>query len=175
MTFMLGAFIQTVQRLVRSTVRPLFLPAVSIVPIHLNGPPGTSKPAKSIESGSLSFIKRIYDLVGTLASIIILNYAVVPFILLDFGPSIEAWNRLYWHGHIGLGLLLLFFYGGGAASLKGIQKARVKKAEKIYSVDANGQNVVIANGRTPMPITPGPHVIPPVDLLAQRVEKEKGL
>ncbi|KZT43052.1 MBOAT-domain-containing protein [Sistotremastrum suecicum HHB10207 ss-3] len=170
MTFVLGAFIQTVQRLVRSTVRPLFLPAVSIIPIELHGPPGTSKP-KPAPEGPPSFVKRIYDLVGTLASIIILNYAVVPFILLDFWPSIEAWNRLYWHGHIGLGLLLLFFYGGGAGYLKGIQKARVKKAEKVYNVDTNGQNVVIANGRTPMPMTPGSHVVPPVDLLAQKVEK----
>ena len=97
----MGGFITTAARLVRSNIRPLVLP-------EAGKPTGLSK--------------RLYDLVGTLVSILILNYVTPPFMLLTWRDSIEAWNRLAWHGHIIIMGGLVFFYVGGAKFFKGLQK-----------------------------------------------------
>ena len=52
----------------------------------------------------------------------ILNYAASPFIILSAKDCIETWKLLGWYGHIVVMGSLLFFYAGGAAFLKGLQK-----------------------------------------------------
>ncbi|KAL0064745.1 Lysophospholipid acyltransferase [Marasmius tenuissimus] len=110
LTFLMGGFITTAARLVRSNVRPLVLPEVG-------------KPA--------GLAKRLYDIVGTLISILILNYVTPPFMLLTWKESIEAWNRLAWYGHIIIMGGLVFFYVGGAKFFRSLQKKSASERPKF--------------------------------------------
>jgi len=47
-----------------------------------------------------------------------LNYAVIPFILLDLDKSIEGWRRSHWYGHILIFGTLTFFWAGGSNFFK---------------------------------------------------------
>ena len=106
LTFLTGGFITTAARLARSNIRPLLLP-----------------PASN-PSASPSLLKRIYDLSGIILSILILNYAASPFILLTAHDSFLTWSRLGWYGHIVVMGGLLFFYGGGTKFFMSLQKAK---------------------------------------------------
>ncbi|KAF8816510.1 endoplasmic reticulum protein [Phlegmacium glaucopus] len=106
LTFLMGGFITTVARLARSNIRPLLLPPAS----NPSAPP--------------SILKRIYDLLGILFSILILNYTASPFILLTARDSMLTWSRLGWYGHIIVMGGLVFFYAGGTKICKSLQKAK---------------------------------------------------
>jgi lysophospholipid acyltransferase len=116
----MGGFITTAARLVRSNIRPFFLPA---------------------EGKGPSLNKRLYDLAGTIVSIIVLNYTASPFIILTARGSFQAWHNLAYHGHILVFGGLLFFYLGGTAYCRRLhkqmgivipeRKPAVKKEDKI--------------------------------------------
>jgi len=99
----MGGFITTAARLARSNIRPLLLPA-----------PG-EKPSAA---------KEFYDIVGTLFSTAILNYAASPFMLLTASNSFTAWSRLGYYGHIIIGGGLVFFYAGGTKYFGHLQRER---------------------------------------------------
>ncbi|KAK7060154.1 Lysophospholipid acyltransferase [Paramarasmius palmivorus] len=101
LTFFMGGFITTAARLVRANIRPLVLP-----------PPNSPT----------TLTKRIYDIIGALTSLLILNYIASPFMLLTWKDSLEAWSRLGWYGHWIIGGGLAFFYLGGAGFCRGLQK-----------------------------------------------------
>uniref|UniRef100_A0A0W0G4C7 Mboat family protein n=1 Tax=Moniliophthora roreri TaxID=221103 RepID=A0A0W0G4C7_MONRR len=101
LTFFMGGFITTAARLVRANIRPLVLP-----------PP----------NAPVTLTKRMYDIIGTLTALLILNYVASPFMLLTWGNSIEAWSRLGWYGHYVVGGGLAFFYLGGMKFCRGMQK-----------------------------------------------------
>jgi lysophospholipid acyltransferase len=61
---------------------------------------------------------------GTITTILILNYTAAPFILLSASASIYTWKLLGWYGHIVVMGGLAFFYLGGTKYLKGLQKKR---------------------------------------------------
>jgi len=126
LTFVFAGFIQSAQRSVRTLLRPLVLPASATAA-------GKSSTAPVVRAG---FKKKAYDILGTVTTMLIVNYAVIPFIILDFGPSIEGWRRAHWYGHILVALALSFFRVGGGDWLKGLQKKRVAKLEK--SMQTNG-------------------------------------
>ena len=102
----MGGFITTAARLARSNIRPLLLP-----------------PASN-PTASPSLLKRLYDLSGIILSILILNYAASPFILLTSSDSLLTWSRLGWYGHIVVMGSLVFFYMGGTKFFLGLQKAK---------------------------------------------------
>jgi len=99
LTFLLAGFITTAARLVRQNIRPFFA----------SGAPNS--PAK-----------RLYDVVGIITTLLVLNYAVSPFILLTATDSIRSWKNLGFYGHIATMVSLAFFYLGGSQYLKGLQK-----------------------------------------------------
>jgi lysophospholipid acyltransferase len=101
--FLLGGFVTAVARLARANIRPLLLPAPSRSP---------------------SLVKRVYDILGTFTSTIILNYVAAPFMLLNLKDSITAWSRLGFYGHFIIFGGLIFFYSGGTKYLRGLQKKR---------------------------------------------------
>ncbi|KAJ6456381.1 MBOAT, membrane-bound O-acyltransferase family-domain-containing protein [Mycena sanguinolenta] len=102
LTFVTGGFITTISLLARANIRPLVLPA-----------PGASP----------SIAKHVYNMLGTLITILLLNFAASPFMLLDVNDSILAWARLGFYGHIIIGGSLAFFYA-------------FKQASKMVSLEA---------------------------------------
>ncbi|KAF8351002.1 MBOAT, membrane-bound O-acyltransferase family-domain-containing protein [Amanita rubescens] len=103
LTFSYGGFITAAARLARANIRPLILPGP-------NEQPSTAK--------------RLYDLGGIILSIVIVNYATAPFMLLSVKDSLTCWSRLGWYGHIIIFGALLFFYGGGTVYFKQLQKEK---------------------------------------------------
>ena len=69
-----------------------------------------------------SLAKRSYDAVGTATTILIVNYATSPFILLTAKKSIQSWKVLGFYGHVLVMGGLTFFTLGGTEYLKGLQK-----------------------------------------------------
>ncbi|KAL1665658.1 MBOAT, membrane-bound O-acyltransferase family-domain-containing protein [Schizophyllum commune] len=106
LTFLTGACITSLARLVRKNVRPLLLPAPGQAP---------------------SLAKRAYDLGGIVLTNCILNYAAAPFMLLTASASIECWRHLAWYGHIIVFGGLIFFYAGGAHLCRVLQEREGKK------------------------------------------------
>lgn len=153
LTFLLGGFLTTVARLARSTIRPLVLPSVS-------GPTG-NKPANGhgmkLPTPPPTLMKIAYDVAGTVCTLMVVNFACIPHILLHLSDSAEAWRRLHWYGLVMVFGPMAFFYGGGAAWLKGIQATRLRRA----------------NASVSGPGTPGvAPTVPPVDAVFRAVEKK---
>ncbi|VDC04071.1 unnamed protein product [Peniophora sp. CBMAI 1063] len=120
MSFLYGGFVQTVGRLARGFIRPLVLPV-----------PNAAESSKKAVSPPPTALKRAYDLIGILVTALILNFASVPFILLNLHDCLEAWRRVNWYGLWIIGGAFAFFYGGGRAWLKRVQTLRIKKAAGV--------------------------------------------
>ncbi|KAF8211544.1 MBOAT, membrane-bound O-acyltransferase family-domain-containing protein [Mycena galopus ATCC 62051] len=106
LTFVTGGFITTISRLARANVRPLLLPAAGAPP---------------------SLAKRVYDIMGTLITVLLLNFAAAPFMLLSAKDSLIAWGRLGFYGHIIIGGSMAFFYAGGTKGLRALQAKQANK------------------------------------------------
>jgi lysophospholipid acyltransferase len=132
----MGGFITTAARLARLNIRPLLLPA-----------PG-EKPSAA---------KQLYDMIGTILSTAILNYAASPFMLLSATDSFTTWARLGYYGHIIIGGGLMFFYAGGSKYLKHLQKKR----GVTPSVKAPVNGRVSGSGEQGTPIAEKTFVLPP--------------
>jgi hypothetical protein len=156
LTFLLGGFITTVARLARSTFRPLVVPTVP----GLTGSKAANGHYSKQPALPPTLMKTAYDVAGTVCTVLMVNFACTPFILLQLSDGIEAWRRLHWYGLWMVFGSMAFFYGGGAAWLKGIQAKRVRHA--------NAAAASISE-----PGTPGvaPTVLP-VDAVFREVEKK---
>ena len=156
LTFVLGGFVTTVARLARSTFRPLFIPVISQPSGHKSADGHGTRPSQP----PASLLKTAYDVVGTICTVLVVNFITTPFILLHLSDSIEAWRRLCWYG---LGMIfgtMVFFYSGGAAWLKGLQVGRVRQTN-------------VASVSTSAPGTPGVlPTVPPLDAVFQEAEKK---
>lgn len=147
----------TVSRLSRANIRPLLLPAAGASP---------------------SLLKRLYDIAGTLTSILVVNFATAPFMLLNVRDSLHAWNVLRWYGFVIIFGGLGFFYAGGAKWLKSlhplqVQGADTKKGKSTLRAEIPKTGMVLS---MTTPNTPGsdttPHgFLPPVDSAAKEWEK----
>ena len=155
LTFLLGGFVTSAGRLCRATLRPLVLPPV--LP-----PSGQSQPEMAPTT-----VKRLYDLVGSIVTVSLMNFTVAPFVIGGFYDSIEAWRRLDWYGLWMVGGALAFFYLGGQTWMKKLAFGRVRRMEKRMEEETKGVRVFIPNGTT----TPGPYTVPPVELEIPKVEK----
>ncbi|KAG9219407.1 hypothetical protein CCMSSC00406_0005301 [Pleurotus cornucopiae] len=105
LAFVYAGFVTTASRLARSNIRTLLL---------------------SPEGQPPTLAKRLYDLGGIFLSMLIINYAATPFMLLDVRKSLAAWSNLGWYGHVIVGGALLFFYGGGTHFLRRFQPPKPK-------------------------------------------------
>ena len=156
LTFLLGGFITTVARLARSTIRPLVVPVISEPTGYKAANGHDAKPPQP----QASVLKGAYDVAGTICSILMVNFACTPFILLHLPDGIEAWRRLHWYGLWMIFGGMAFFYSGGAAWLKGLQAKRVRQLNATTAP-------------TNKPSTPGvPPTIPPLDAAFHGVEKK---
>lgn len=148
LAFILAGFATAAARLVRSNVRPLFLPVA--------GQPTT-------------LAKRIYDVVSTAASVVMMNYFAIAFVLRDTPKALAAWTRLWWYGHVGVGALMVFFYFGG-----GIKYFRKLQQRRAQMPDSKGN----ANGLPPKPRAPParegslPPTVPNLEEMIEMVDEE---
>ncbi|KIV89225.1 hypothetical protein PV10_08811 [Exophiala mesophila] len=107
LTFVLGAFIQTVAKNFRRYVRPFFLT-----------PDGT-KPTK---------YKIYYDIASYFITQTAFCFTTAPFVILGFNDSILVWARVYFYAVIGIIVSLAFF----ASPAKGYLIQRLKKRNHPY-------------------------------------------
>jgi lysophospholipid acyltransferase len=167
LTFLLGGFVTTAGRLCRANIRPLFLPAVppsspSAPALHPNKSQVNShKPEKAFEPPR-TLMKQIYDLFGSAVSLMVLNFTVAPFVIGGFYDSVETWRRMQWYGLWMVGGALVFFSAGGKTWLRSLAQRRARRAEKRIEEETKGVRVFTPNSGAVR--TPGPHVVPPVDL-----------
>ena len=142
---------QTVGRLCRSHLRPLFLPATYVASRTAPPPPQTP-------------IKIAYDVAGTVVTLLVLNFTAAPFMLLTLRDSMIGWARLSWYGFWIVFGALGFFYAGGTGYLKHLQMTRLKQAgvkvDKEVKTNGNGSGTV----------TPRVQTMPPLDDVAREVE-----
>lgn len=145
MTFVLGGFCQAVNRSLRAGVRPFALPPgalttpssigtpvpmpkVNVQPGDKNAPPPRNLPKVKLQPPPQTPIKTLYDIVGTICTLTTLNFAVVPFLLLDARLSIRAWREVDFYAlyMIFVPFLVLNVFGG-VGVLKKYQKRRDRK------------------------------------------------
>ncbi|CAA16861.1 membrane bound O-acyltransferase, MBOAT Ale1 [Schizosaccharomyces pombe] len=88
LTFVSAAFIQTVAKYTRRHVRPFFLKPDMETP----GP-----------------FKRVYDVIGMVATNLSLSYLIISFLLLNLKESIHVWKELYFIVHIYILIALAVF------------------------------------------------------------------
>ncbi|GAA6007872.1 hypothetical protein JCM11491_006519 [Sporobolomyces phaffii] len=147
LTFVLGGFAQSLGRLLRNNVRPFFLPPGATVtsPAHATPAPvpsvvvdSSSKPAKvKLRAPPQTAHKSAYDVAGIVATQLVLNFAVTPFLLLDVPKTLAAWRAV---GYYGLALVFvptLAFNLGLAPALKRRIKRRNAEEERTKEDDEN--------------------------------------
>ncbi|GAA5973687.1 hypothetical protein JCM11641_005079 [Rhodosporidiobolus odoratus] len=140
MTFVLGGFCQALNRSLRAGLRPFFLPPGALINPNPAAAPITAPEIKVKASASQppkvriapppqTFLKTLYDIAGTVSTLVVLNFAVVPFLLLNVSASIAAWKAVHFYG---LYLVFIPFFVlnmfGGLGHLKRTQKKRDSRA-----------------------------------------------
>ncbi|KAG8757310.1 lysophospholipid acyltransferase [Serendipita sp. 396] len=169
LTFLFGGFVQPAARLARTYLRPLFLSPLEILPPKL--PDALAKHNLTIPAPPRSLFKIIYDVLGTVVTILVLNYVAGPFTLWYWNRSLEAWRRMGWYGFWIIGLAFVFFYGGGGAACKRLKEERVKRAPKDVAKEIVGENYIHPTLRTDEMKGTGLQNIPPVDQVALEIEE----
>lgn len=90
MAFVTGAIIQTVGKIYRRNLRPMFLEADGKTP----------KPSK-----------KIYDFVCWICTQLAFGFIVQPFVILGFSESLYTWSTCYFYVHI-ISVLTIFLFQG---------------------------------------------------------------
>lgn len=90
LTFIIGAFIQTVGKIFRRNFRPMFI---------------------SKDNSNISPFKKFYDILCWIITQLTFGYCIQPFILLRLGPSIALWSSCYFWVHIGCAIVIFIFNG----------------------------------------------------------------
>jgi lysophospholipid acyltransferase len=140
LTFLFAGFVVPLGRHIRKHVRPFFL----------HGPPA---------------VKVAYDVLGIMATQMVTNYMVVPFMLLELEPSLTTWRKLRWYGHIIVFVPLVFFWAGGGRYLDRLSGGAEKKDSRLGETDATPKEVSQS--------IPAPPVEEIKDEIERMVEKRK--
>lgn len=90
LTFILGAFMQNVGKVIRRNIRPIFA---------------------TKDNSTLSPYKRYYDIVCWVVTQLTFGYAVQPFVILEFKKSMALWKSCYFWVHIGCFATIFAFEG----------------------------------------------------------------
>lgn len=103
LTFVLGAFIQTIGKIYRRNFRPMFLEADGKTP----------KPTK-----------KIYDIVGYFVTQLTFGFVCQPFVILDFRKSVYCWSTVYFYVPVGVLVTLFAFKGPYKKKVEAFCKSR---------------------------------------------------
>ena len=118
-------------------------------------------------------------------TVMLVNYAAAPFMLLTVEDSLECFSRVAWYGYVIVGGALFFFYAGGSRALKKAQAKRVKNyqdklAEERERERENEESVngtVVDTESVSGTVTPSSsdetHIVPPFALVAHELEKHQ--
>ncbi|ODV80155.1 MBOAT-domain-containing protein [Suhomyces tanzawaensis NRRL Y-17324] len=110
LSFVLGAFFQTVGKIYRRNFRPIFL--------EKDGK--TAKPSK-----------KYYDIVCYFVTQLSFGYIVQPFVVLDLKQSLYVWSTCYFYLHIGIIVTFFVFRGPFAKDVvKWLRSFQDQPAEK---------------------------------------------
>jgi lysophospholipid acyltransferase len=109
MTFIFAGFLVPLGRQIRKHIRPFFL--------HKSGA-----------------TKTAYDISGIVATQLVINYMVIPFMLLEVEPSLTSWRKLRWYGHFMVFVPLAFFWSKGGDYLDRLSGESAKKKKEQASV-----------------------------------------
>jgi len=88
LTFITGAFVQSIHRTIRRNVRPIFL------------------------TPKFSSLKPLYNLLAWSFTQTMIHYIIIPFNVLSLRNSLHGWKSLYFCGHIVIILLNVAFWSG---------------------------------------------------------------
>lgn len=149
MTFVLGGFAQSLGRTLRATLRPLFLPPNALTPSTSAPPPTAASalaknepvsvpalaphkptPAPKLPAPPQTPLKTAYDLAGIVATQLVLNFAVAPFMLLNVRHSVQAWRAVGWYGMVMIFGAMGVLRVGVGRWLKGVRRGRDARAER---------------------------------------------
>lgn len=118
LSFILAGFMQSAAKMLRRHVRPLFF-------AQPNVPNPTFSNVLTFSPSQL-----FYCTASVITSQITLNYAVAPFMLLEFKASIAGWKAVYFYGHILTFVAIVAFQNGLGKTLdKRSGKVRSKKRD----------------------------------------------
>lgn len=168
-TFIYGGFAQTAARLARTYLRPLFLSPLEMLPPKL--PEALAKQGIEIPPPPRTLFKQIYDILGTVTTILILNYTAAPFTLWYWSVSLEAWRRMDWYGFWIIGLAFVVFYGPSGKLFKKWKEDKMKKASKGLAKDIVGENYNHPTLRTAEMKGTGLQTVAPVDQVVLEIEE----
>ena len=90
LTFILGAFMQSVGKVFRRNIRPIFA---------------------TKDNSNISPYKPYYDIFSWVLTQLTFGYAVQPFVILEFKESMALWKSCYFWVHIGCFITLFAFEG----------------------------------------------------------------
>jgi lysophospholipid acyltransferase len=114
LTFVGGAFFQSIGKLFRRNIRPIFLQPDGVTP----GP-----------------FKFYYDVASFLVTQLAMGYMVQPFILLDLKPSLALWASVYFYVHVAIALVIFLFQGPPKNKVlaypRSLQPVALKPSDKI--------------------------------------------
>ncbi|ANB14943.1 Ale1p [Sugiyamaella lignohabitans] len=114
LTFVGGAFFQSVGKLFRRNLRPIFVSADGVTP----GP-----------------YKVYYDITCFVVTQLAFGYIVQPFIILDLKPSLAMWASVYYYVHIAIAISMFLFLGPPkkyiTKALKKLQPVPLSHSEQI--------------------------------------------
>ena len=147
LTFVLGAFIQTVAKNFRRYIRPFFL-----------SPDGKTPTAN----------KRYYDLVCWFVTQFSFCFATAPFVILGFGDSLKVWAKVYFYCVVGVALSLAFFASPGKKWLsKRLDKRNHPHVRKTISQETQHHPVL------GLPNDPGREIDEAVDEIMREVDRRQ--
>lgn len=115
--FILGGFLQSIGKQLRKNLRPFFLP-----------PNYAELSVEKKRAADTTPIKRFYDLLSWIAVQTSLNFTVMPFLLLEIRPTLQAWATVHYYGLFMIFLPFAFFQFGGGKVLRSLQTQRAQKA-----------------------------------------------
>jgi len=133
-TFIFAGFSTALARLARQNLRPLFLHPLDIVPPEISSKPDKwvklRQRVRDIPPPPSSLPKKVYDIVGTITTLLLFNFMAAPFMVYYWGDTMEVWSRMDWYGIWIVSLGYAFFSGGGTKLCKNLKEERLRKAEK---------------------------------------------
>ncbi|GMM31514.1 lysophospholipid acyltransferase [Martiniozyma asiatica (nom. inval.)] len=113
LTFILGAFMQSVGKIFRRTFRPIFIN----------------------KSGKQSKWKWAYDFVGWIISQLSFGYVTASFLLLRLDLTLALWKSCYFWVHLCCAIVLSLFGGPAGGAIRGFFKKWHMKEEEIADIE----------------------------------------